>query len=178
QTRISDSVTGKTAKHYAVRHLQRFPPGTAYTEIRSQLAPRFAEPPLAGSHLVIDQTVTGRPVFLMFRRPAINVAARALTVTGGHSAGDDDHGGHLVPKKDLVGNLQVLFQARRLTIAESLPDAEVLAKELAAFQMKPAPLGDDVVQWREGPQDDLVLAVAIAAWQGGTPPALCTQTPH
>src|SRR5262245_29499735 len=114
QTRLRDSATGKTLKHYAVRHLKRYPPGTPYTEMRSQLAPRFAEPPLAGSNLVIDQTMAGRSVYLMFRRPAIDAAARALTVTGGHSKGDDGFGGYLVPKKDLVGNLQVLLQARRL----------------------------------------------------------------
>src|SRR5262245_21558790 len=75
QTRSKDSATGKTLKHYAARHLRRFPPGTPYTEIRSQLAPRFDEPPLANSTLVVDQTVVGRPVFLMFRRPAVNAAA-------------------------------------------------------------------------------------------------------
>jgi hypothetical protein len=34
------------------------------------------------------------------------------------------------------------------------------------FRMKTVPLTDDVIEWRERPHDDLVLAVAVAAWQG------------
>jgi hypothetical protein len=70
-----------------------------------------------------------------------------------------------VPKKDLVGTLQVLLQEQRLKIAAQLPDVPPLAQELLNFQMKHAPLSaDPLTAWREGPQDDLLYAIAIAAW--------------
>lgn len=37
--------------------------------------------------------------------------------------------------------------------------------ELQHFQLKAVPLKPDALEWRERPHDDLVLAVAIAAWQ-------------
>ena len=46
---------------------------------------------------------------------------------------------------------------------------EILVKELENFKIKPPSLReDDLAAWREGPQDDLVLAVALAAWLGET----------
>lgn len=32
--------------------------------------------------------------------------------------------------------------------------------------------GDDTLDWREGPDDDLVLALAIAAWEAERNPGL------
>jgi hypothetical protein len=89
-----------------------------------------------------------------------------VAVTAGHSAGKDGRGGEPVPKKDLVGVLQVLLQGKRLKVAQGLEFAGTLADELQQFRMKTVPLTDDVIEWRERPHDDLVLAVAVAAWQG------------
>jgi hypothetical protein len=70
-----------------------------------------------------------------------------------------------VPKKDLVGTLQVLFQEKRLMIAPALPDVPTLIDELLNSQMNPAPPSTDpLAAWREGPQDDLLFAIAIAPW--------------
>jgi len=43
----------------------------------------------------------------------------------------------------------------------------MLVQELLNFKAKPpSASGDTYEAWREGPHDDLVLAVAIAAWVG------------
>jgi hypothetical protein len=43
----------------------------------------------------------------------------------------------------------------------------MLAKELAAFQVKVSESAEmEMDAWRQGAHDDLVLAVAIAAWLG------------
>jgi hypothetical protein len=40
-----------------------------------------------------------------------------------------------------------------------------LIDELLNFRMKPAPVSTDPqAAWREGPQDDLLFAIATAAW--------------
>jgi hypothetical protein len=52
-------------------------------------------------------------------------------------------------------------------VAEALPEAVTLVRELTNFQTKVVLATDDpYVAWREGAHDDLVLAVAIAAWEG------------
>jgi hypothetical protein len=79
------------------------------------------------------------------------------------------HAGHRqdqLPKRDLATTLQVLFQTERLKIAEGLPLAEVLMRELLAFRVKiNLQTGHDSYgAWRERDHDDLVLAVALACY--------------
>jgi hypothetical protein len=90
----------------------------------------------------------------------------AVIVTGGHHAQMDEMGGWLVPKKALISSLQVLLQSRRLKVAPSLPDAQILVQELEGFRMKVTVSESDTEAWRERPHDDLVLAVAVAACEG------------
>jgi hypothetical protein len=125
----------------------------------------FAEKPLKGSALMVDQTAVGRGVYDLFWNGRTGATVWGLAVTAGHSAGKDDHGGNLIPKKDLVGVLQVLLQGKRLQVAKGLEMAGALAEELQQFRLKTVPLTDDVVEWRERPHDDLVLAVAVAVLQ-------------
>jgi hypothetical protein len=41
---------------------------------------------------------------------------------------------------------------------------------LQHFQLKSVPMAQDaLLEWRERPHDDLVLAVAVAAWQAERP---------
>jgi hypothetical protein len=151
--------------HYAVRHLERFGPGTPYAEIRTRLTKIIDDPILAGCRLAIDQTGVGKPVVDLFRSDDLGIDTRRIMITNGHAAVWDDHGGWLVPKKDLVGTLQVLLQARRLKVAPALELAPVLVRELAEFQARVSLASDQLdLAWRERPHDDLVLAVAVAAW--------------
>jgi hypothetical protein len=157
----------RRVNHYSVRHLQRFPPGTAYGDVAAVLAERFADPPLAGSSLAVDITGVGRPVLDLLRKARIGGTIRPITVTGGHEARPDDNGGWLVPKKEIVSTLQVLLQGRRLKVAQTLPQAPTLVQELLNFKAKvTTAAADSFEDWRENPHDDLVLAIGIAAWVG------------
>ena len=52
-------------------------------------------------------------------------------------------------------------------MAPDLPETQTLVRELAEFQVKFTPAANEVFGvWREGAHDDLVLAVAVAAWAG------------
>jgi hypothetical protein len=52
-------------------------------------------------------------------------------------------------------------------VAPALPESATLVRELAAFQLKATVSADEELgTWREGAHDDLVLAVAVAAWLG------------
>jgi hypothetical protein len=156
---------GRAVGHYAVRHLERFPLGTTYTAVCPRLAQLFAQPPLAGSILAVDQTGVGRPVVDLLRGTKIQARILPVTITAGHQATTADGGGWLVPKKELVSTLQVLLAARRLQVAPTLAEAPTLVRELLQFQVKVTRAAHETFGTRlEGQHDDLVLAIALAVW--------------
>lgn len=69
-----------------------------------------------------------------------------------------------MPKAELVSKLQALMHAGDLRIAASLPDAAVLAQELADFQVKYIDAGNATFSTREGAHDDLVRSQRRASW--------------
>jgi hypothetical protein len=156
--------SGRPVRSFAVRHLERFPLGMPYPEIGRLLSGMFATPPLAGSTLVVDITMVAKPVLALLRRSQINARIQAVAVTAGLQA-TWASGVRMVPKRELVGQLQDLLKTRRLHVASSLKDASTLVEELLKFKPKPPPLKGDMLDWRDRPHDDLVFAVAIAAWE-------------
>jgi Terminase RNaseH-like domain len=156
---------------YAGRHLQRWSLGTAYPTVAKEVA-SLAEA-LALSRrgtvtLAVDATGVGRPVLDMLRRePMPHIHVIPLLITGGDAVTKDKGFWH-VPKRDLVGCVQVALQTGRLKIASALPEAATLMQELANFQMKISLTSghDSYGAWREGTHDDVALAVMCAIWVG------------
>jgi hypothetical protein len=147
--------------------MERLPPATPYPEVFARLTGVFAAPALRGSRLVVDYTGVGRPVLDMLRKAKVGASITPLFVTTGKSSSSDERGGWLVPRQELAATLQVLLQSRRLRVAPALPESAMLVRELAVFQLKVnAPAKEELDAWREGAHDDLVLAVAVAAWLG------------
>jgi hypothetical protein len=86
-----------------------------------------------------------------------------VTITAGHRATNDSE--WLIPKKDLIGVLQILLQSKRVQFAASLPVAPILVDEMMDFRVKVTTATENTVEsWRERDHDDLVLALAVAAW--------------
>lgn len=117
--------------------------------------------------LVVDATGVGKPILDAFKEARLDPLG--VIITAGDSTSRD---GRLyrVPKRELVTILQVALQAKRLRIAEGLPLAELLVKELRGFRVRitatgHAKFGNDVGEWREADHDDLVLATALAVWR-------------
>lgn len=157
---------------YAVRHLRRFPPGTAYAAVAGAVADLLATEPLHGAGLAADVTAVGAGVLDLFRALDPRPPLTAVVLTAGHHAECGPHDVWQVPKKDLVTGLQLLLQGRRLAIPSALPEAALLARELGAFRAKAGPAADPAAaDWRDGRDDDLVLAVALGCWQAGRLPA-------
>lgn len=173
---------GMNAWTYAIRHLQRWPLGTPYTQIVDEVR-EVCRLRLRGAPLVVDGTGVGRAVVDLFRKAGCAGRLVSVTITGGHSATEDaDKRGWSVPKKDLVGVMQALLQTKRLDVAKKLPDAETLRRELGNFKVKiTAAANETFGAWREGQHDDLVLAVAMACWfgeRGGTATINATAPPR
>ena len=168
-----EATAGSNGADYHVRHLERVR-DMPYPQIVGKVKAMLQSSTLAGSSsLVIDQTGCGRPVFDMFKTAGLSPVG--VQIHGGDSV---THEGDTwrVPKRDLVGVLQVLFQSSgRLKISKKLPLASTLQGELLNFKVKidPRTAHDAYSAWREQDHDDLVLAVALACWWGehGPPPA-------
>jgi hypothetical protein len=155
----------ESVDHYAVRHLERVPLGKSYTAMCAHLVSMFAKEPLTGTTLAVDATGIGRPVVDLLDTSRIKADVRPITITSGNEAHRGDGLGWNVPKKCLVSTMQVLLQGRRLTVAKSLPFAPILVEELLDFQVKLTEAANETFgTWREGRHDDLVLAIACAAW--------------
>src|SRR5207253_3131472 len=93
-----------------------------------------------------------------------------VTITGGDAPRWDGRSAW-VPKKDLVGAVQATLQSGRLKVVPMLVLAETLRRELLDFQVKVTLAAHEQFgAWREGAHDDLVLAVALAAWLGENVP--------
>src|SRR5262249_34982457 len=142
---------GATAWLHTVRHLERWPLGTSYTKIVSDVTRLCSTPALHGSPLVIDRTGVGRAVTDMFDQAPISGRIVGVTITSGHDASEDDDGyGWHVPKKDLVAALSALLHGSRLQIAPALREAETLRAELSNFKAKITPAGNETyAAWRE-----------------------------
>ena len=150
---------------YHLRHLERPTLGTTYPAIVQRVAYLLDAWPLAGcAALVVDATGVGAPVVDLLNNAGLRPIA--LTITGGDAASTDGLAWR-VPKRQLVSNLQILFQSGRLKIAEGIPEASTLVRELLNFRAKVSAAGSDTYEaWREGDHDDLVLAVAMATYYG------------
>ena len=155
---------------YTMKSLERFKLGTSYVAIVRQVAEWYTRPPLANSLLAVDQTGVGRAVVdLMLAHPAALWDLIPITITAGHQVTANPDGSRHVPKKDLVGALQVLMQSGRLTFSRKLKEVATLVKELENFKVKITTAANETFgAWREGQHDDLVLAAALAAWIGET----------
>jgi len=150
---------------YHVRHLERVR-NVPYPEIVSKVSEIMRSPALAGNAtLVVDQTGVGAPVVDLFRQARLDPVG--VLIHGGDKVSSEGVTWR-VPKRDLVGSLQVLFQAERLKISKKLTLASVLQAELLNFKVKidPKTAHDSYSAWREADHDDLVLSVAMAAWRG------------
>lgn len=162
---IIEKLADKSPYHYHLRYLKRFPLGTSYPDIVDEVK-GITERPEIGKEfkLTVDKTGVGAPVVDMLKRAGLR--PYEIIIHGGEAVTRDGREIR-IPKRDLISNLQVLFQSGRLKIAERIPDGQLLVKELLNFKVKISTSGHDSYEaWREGVHDDMVLSVAMAVWAG------------
>jgi hypothetical protein len=158
---------------YHLRHLERPPLGTAYTEIVRGMVDLMNNPMLEGqSDLIVDATGVGRPVIQVMQESGLRPIP--VIITFGEAGKDivmGEDGYFRVPKVDIMSSLQVLFGSRRLQYPEELRDKEgtnlvpVWLQEMERFRMKTTKSGNMTYEaWRETDHDDIVLSIAIQCW--------------
>jgi hypothetical protein len=166
QVLASNYYEGKPAgAPLSLRHLERFELGTPYPQIVERVTAILRTEPLRRRRcaLVVDATGVGAGVVDMFVHAGLSPIP--VTIHGGDTV-HYQRPGYRVPKRDLVGAVQVLLQSERLKVVRSLPEAATLRSELQNFRVRidPRTAHDSYSHWREAEHDDLVLATALAAW--------------
>lgn len=153
---------------YRLKYLERFPLNTdydqqvEYTKVIYDNAKQMYEERQTSINLVLDATGPGLPMLDHFKKAI--PSCRGVYITSGSQV-NREGAVYYVPKKDLVTNLQIIMQGRRLKFGKNIPEAEVLKTELMNFSYKITDAGNTTFEhWRERDHDDCVLAVAIALW--------------
>lgn len=149
--------------HYRCLLLDRWT-NISYTEQCDRLRRLLVSGPLREDDvtLVVDFTGVGRPVAEMLRSRGLKPIG--VTITAGVNV--NDNGWTLtVPKADLVSVASILHHNARIAYSPQLRHAERLVGEFAAFQRSTTATGRAVYGGR-GEHDDLVIATALALWQG------------
>lgn len=144
-----------------LRSLVRYPLHTPYPEIVADVVRRLGTAPRDDAELVIDGTGVGAAVVDMFRYSALPCAFYPVIITSGVQQ-DGNH----VPKRDLIGAVQVAIQTRRLEPSQHTKEIETFLGEMQTYAIKLTDKGHDTYNARGDSQhDDLVLAVALAVWR-------------
>jgi hypothetical protein len=163
-----------------VIHLDRYPLGTTPLDVVRAVSALVARPelrmadarPECRTRLGLDVTAVGSAIVDLFLEAGLPVEVNpAIVTTGtGHTRVSwDDRPrvvGFHVGKTELVGLVQAGLGTARLRIVPGLRLAEVLKRALLAFQVRGTPAAHEMLYAREGADDDLVLAVALACFLG------------
>lgn len=160
---------GAKTIQYDVRHIERVPLGTSYPVIVSRVHTLLNDPSVRGRvELIVDGTGVGRPVVDMLSQEGLKPIA--VSIHGGDAVSREYRGcvWYRVPKRDLIGVVQVALHSQRLRIAAAHPMASTLIAEMQNYRVTidPRTAHDSYAAWREGIHDDLVLACALACWWG------------
>lgn len=148
---------------YHVRHLERVR-GVPYPDIVSKVSEMLHNPSLEGNAaLVVDATGVGAPVLDLFQQAGLDPVG--IMIHGGANVSKEGNKMN-VPKRDLVGVMQVLLQSGRFKVAAKLALGAILQQELLNFRVKidPVTAHDSYSAWREHDHDDLILSAALACW--------------
>ena len=154
-----------------LRHLERMELTASYPALASRVSTLLETPEIkdgeacGGADVVLDVTGSGRAILELFERADI----RPIVVTiAGAGVREElvEFNNWRVPKVELIGALRVVYETGRLLMAKKLDLVSALLDELREFKMRPPRIDpNDPESWRENEFDDLVFAVALAAWR-------------
>jgi hypothetical protein len=158
--------TGKSPM-FQVGHLERLPLNTPYPQVIRYVRGFVTDPALVDVELVLDFTGVGRPIYDAFLE--YGLFPTGVTITSGDTqVRDDATTTWRIGKEVLVSHARKLFENQQLQIPRDMPEASALIDELLAFQASIMESGRWRYGARAGKHDDLVLALAIAAWRFST----------
>ncbi len=165
---------GTSPKDYSFdcKYLKRWELRTSYPKIVEDCVKIVNNPQLTQNvrdptFLAVDSTGVGMPIADLFRRAPMKAHLIPVYITGGTDVTRDGDV-RRVPKLILVSNVAIALQTGKLQISKKLPLADTLVDELQNFKATISNAGNTSfgagADWRQGNNDDLVLALALALW--------------
>jgi hypothetical protein len=150
---------------YNLRLLEQAPLGESYPAQAQRLNRILARQQIAehDPQVWMDYTGVGRAVYDIFSQERVP-RLKPVTIIFNGQEGPNGHGGHSVPKINLVSRLQALMHTGKLHMADTLPLAKTFRRELIDFRVSYSAVGNATFGAREGAHDDLILAVALAVY--------------
>jgi hypothetical protein len=111
--------------------------------------------------VLVDLTGSGLPALALFDHARVHTIP--IWITNGIGFSHESRG-YRVAKPDLLSALSLLVEDGRVKVAAALTEAPTVLREFQTFQ-RTTPLGtpDERAVWRERPDDDLVLSLAMGA---------------
>src|SRR5262245_3871221 len=158
----------KPASRIEVRYLKRLALGLSYPTIIEHVIELMGRAPLCGAEnqrpaeLVIDETGPGRPVGDIFVQSGLK-PIRVSIMPGNEVTPQGNNRWH-VAKSILISNVDALLNTGELKFSAGLTEADAMKAELQDFRRKLSETGKATYGAIAGKHDDLVVAVAIAAW--------------
>ena len=167
---IIDNTTGI----YTMARAERFPAGSNYPEISDRIK-SILDSVGKNTPLVMDITGIGWEIVNYFIQAGLRPNVIIIT-TGTEER--RSMGRLYIPKINLVGCVKMVLQTDRIKIPKKIKDSGLIVKELQNFRfehVKTSQNNDDC-SWREGDNDDYVLAIAVALWlmASSDPKSTCT----
>jgi hypothetical protein len=161
-------------RHYACRHLRRWvPPDTAYPTLVSNLNDMFSDASLKRGDLIVEAGPGIKAVVPFLRRK--RVPARIHPVEIRVSAEDAPvEGIWRIAKASIIETTRQMLQEDRLVfddqmppeVMKTTPSAQTIYQALLNYPYNRTPAANDAFASRDGADDDLILAVALACWFG------------
>src|SRR6185503_4497410 len=152
---------GTEFERLVVRYAERMALGMPYPQVVERIREivRVDDLYYGRSTITVDASGVGAPVVDMLNAARLACPVHAVTITGGERAA-----GECVPKRDLMAELLVLLENRKLSIGK-LQEGARLVRELGDVRMRVTAGGR--ARWGAegaGEHDDLVVALALACW--------------
>lgn len=143
------------------RYAQRMALGMPYPQVVERLREIVRADDLFYGRctVTVDASGVGAPVVDMMNAARLACPVTAITITGGERASKD-----CVPKRDLMAEVLVLLENRKLSIGR-LREGPQLARELCDVRERVHANGRVRLGAEgSGEHDDLVIALALACW--------------
>jgi len=151
---------------WTLRHIERVPLRTSYIDIVDTFSSMTQELLFKRScTFVVDATGVGRPVYELLQKKVKHCGTTAINITGGFHE-SQNNGTRNVPKSAIISKLQLTLETKQLKIPRSLKHLPMLLGELENFKATTNNNGHTTLGAAHGQHDDLLMAVALAVYQG------------
>ncbi len=160
------------SKTYACRHLRRWPsPATTYPALVAHLGEMLRDPLLIGSDLIVEAGPSIKVILALLRKARLGARIRPVEVTAGAESGYVE-GVWKVAKAVAIETARQILQEDRLVFDDQMPQevmtttpsAQTIYQSLLMYPYNRTPTTNDAFASREGVDDDLILALALACW--------------